>query len=108
VTIDVKEKQVKPVKSGGQIQMPNRLKNNYLICDSSEEKIPLLINFIRKHKPAKFIIFMSTCAQVNFFEKILTRFLCQNTSTGQQKLLLLKLHRKLKSKRQKIFDQFRE
>lgn len=104
VKIEIKEKSSKLIKNG-QVQMPNRLVNSYLILNSCEEKIPFLINFIRKQNSNKFLIFMSTCAEVNFFEKIFSRYLVRN---NDEKMTLLKLHRKLKNKRQKIFDQFRE
>lgn len=100
VQIQIKEKnQKEPTR---QIQMPNRLTNYYVSFESSEDKIAFLLNFIHKKPNQKFILFMSTCAQVDYFERILIHYL------GNEKIPLLKLHRKLKNKRQKIFEQFYE
>ncbi|OTF77464.1 ATP-dependent RNA helicase-like protein, partial [Euroglyphus maynei] len=99
--IEIKEKNLKKSKPN-QLQMPNRLMNKYIVFESAEDKLPFLIDFIRQHSKEKFLVFTSTCAQVNYFERILNRYLDGN------KILLLKLHRKLKNKRQKIYDQFRE
>ena len=103
VKIEIKEKNVRSNKNG-QVQMPKRLQNKFLMVQSSEQKLPFMINFLREHGKGKYLIFMSTCAQVNYFEKILSRFLNRNN----ENVTLLKLHRKLKNKRQKLFDQFRE
>lgn len=103
VKIEIKEKNSNLLKTNS-VQMPNRLINSFVCFDSCEEKLPFLINFIRKQDTKKYLIFMSTCAQVNFFEKVFSRYL----NRGEDKITLLKLHRKLKNKRQKIFDQFRE
>ncbi|KAH7637247.1 ATP-dependent RNA helicase DDX55 [Dermatophagoides farinae] len=100
--VEIKEKNLKKLKPN-QLQMPNRLMNKYMIFESAEDKLPFLIDFIRQHPMEKFLVFISSCAQVNYFERILNRHL-----SGNNKILLLKLHRKLKNKRQKIYDQFRE
>ncbi|XP_017493029.1 PREDICTED: ATP-dependent RNA helicase DDX55-like [Rhagoletis zephyria] len=131
VKIEIGEKSRQSNKGGGggsQVQMPNRLLNRFIVLSSCEEKVPYLVNFVRqqqntaRHK--KYLIFMSTCAQVNYFEKLLGRFLnahhqhnsnsksnsksSNNNNSHNNQITLLKLHRKLKAKRQKIFEQFRE
>lgn len=116
VKIEIKEKASVKSAKGGQVQMPNRLINKFAVLGSAEEKVPFLVSFLRKQGTGKYLIFMSTCAQVNYFEKILSRYLTRASTnasasasgTGSTSVSLLKLHRKLKNKRQKIFDQFRE
>lgn len=118
VKIEIGEKSNKG-SGANQVQMPNRLLNSFVVLNSYEEKVPYLVNFVRhqqqQNSAKKYLIFMSTCAQVNYFEKLLGRFLNHNNNksnpkeTGNQSpVTLLKLHRKLKAKRQKIFEQFRE
>jgi ATP-dependent RNA helicase DDX55/SPB4 len=105
VRIEIKEKNVDPLVSPEEcLQMPQTLKNSYVLLNSCDDKLSFIIQFIRKNLNAKYLIFMSTCAQVNYFEKPILKYI----KTKDSEIPVLKLHRKLKRKRQKIFDEFRD
>ena len=104
VKVEIKEKCIEPSLNSGSLQMPQNLRNSFVCLDSCDEKLAFIISFIRRDLSAKYLLFMTTCAQVNYFEKPITKFLHKDS----KKFVVLKLHRKLKNKRQKIFDEFRE
>ena len=57
--------------SNEQIQKtPNTLKNYYMIVDA-DEKFNQLMNFLQAKKKEKIMLFVSTCAGVDYFSKIL-------------------------------------
>lgn len=64
-----------------------------------EEKFHKLVEFLRTKKKLKTIIFMSTCACVQYFSTLLKSFL-KDTE-------VLALHRKIKDKRTKIYSRFK-
>eukprot|EP00794_Sanderia_malayensis_P013842 gene13842-15288_t len=78
---------------------PETLENFYMICES-DEKFTQLVAFLRMHKDAKHIIFFNTCACVEYFSRMLKLIL--------KKADILSLHGKMKGRRAKIFDEFRE
>jgi ATP-dependent RNA helicase DDX55/SPB4 len=78
---------------------PITLNNYYKIVDPSE-KFHHLLTLLRNHKNQKHLVFMSTCACVQYFSKLLKIFL-KNTE-------VLSLHRKLKDKRNKVFNEFKK
>ncbi|KAF7491801.1 ATP-dependent RNA helicase DDX55 [Sarcoptes scabiei] len=86
------------------IHMPEKLQNYYIEFESHEDKLPFLIEMICESPEKKFIIFVSTCAQVDFLEVILKKLLL--IKKRKSKMSILKLHRKLKNKRKKIFEIF--
>ena len=88
------------LKSTG-LQISPYLSNKYIILEKSSYKIPFLINFLTKNLVKKYLVFFSTCAQVNHFFKAFEKF--SNTKA----ISIFKIHRKLRTKRQKIFDQFK-
>mmetsp|Transcript_14690 Transcript_14690/g.19267 ORF Transcript_14690/g.19267 Transcript_14690/m.19267 type:complete len:602 (+) Transcript_14690:100-1905(+) len=49
---------------------PSTLQNYYSFCEE-DEKVALLYSFLCKHKSKKFIVFLSTCACVDFYLVIL-------------------------------------
>lgn len=98
VKIEIKEKQSQKKEI---VQMPLTLANNYIVLESCKDKLVFLLQFINKHLNSKFLVFLSTCAQVNYFENPIAKFARKSTQ-------IFKIHRKLKKKRQKIFDQFKE
>ncbi len=65
------------------------------------EKMHFLINFLQeKMKSAKIIVFLSTCASVDFYTKILTAYF-------QGKENIYGIHGKLKTRRRKrIIEEF--
>ncbi|XP_015792973.1 ATP-dependent RNA helicase DDX55-like [Tetranychus urticae] len=87
------------LKSTG-LQISPYLSNNYVILESNTHKLPFLVHFVKKNPTFKYILFFSTCAQVDYFAEALIKFL-------PSELTIFKLHRKLKSRRQKIFNKFK-
>lgn len=105
------------------------LSNYYHIVDSYADKLAFTMHFIKSQAAVnpqfKAIIFLSTCAQVDYFHRLFEAFLCPGSgkkTTGKKKaknkskgppkkantLTLYKLHRKLNKKRGKIFKSFLE
>lgn len=74
--------------------------NNYFIEVQPEKKFYELIMFLRQHKNEKHLIFMSTCACVQYFSRLLGNFV--------KNVEIFGLHRKLKDKRNKIFNNFKQ
>lgn len=105
VRVEIKEKLSERRESSDEcLQMPQSLTNSFVVVDSAEDKLPLIISFIKKDLDRKYLLFLSTCAQVNYFERPISKLLREEC----HKYTVLKLHRKLKKKRQKIFDSFRD
>jgi ATP-dependent RNA helicase DDX55/SPB4 len=78
---------------------PATLKNFYLICPA-DQKFSYLVTFITQHRQDKIMVFMSTCACVEYFAKALRCIL-------KTKIDVLAIHGKMKSKRQRVFTQFK-
>ena len=72
---------------------------NFSICNP-QEKFSTLVKFLRLKEREKIIVFVATCACVEYFSTLLMHFL-----TNQK---VLSIHGKMKSKRHKIFDKFRK
>ncbi|XP_032673412.1 probable ATP-dependent RNA helicase DDX55 homolog [Odontomachus brunneus] len=87
------------VKEKSNVSTPVNLNNNYIIVQP-EYKLSIMIDFIRsKGFQTKYMIFLSTCACVDYFSQIIQTLL--------PSINVLALHGKMKSKRYKVFDQFR-
>lgn len=87
------------VKEKANVSTPLNLKNNYIIVQA-EEKLPTLIHFIKsKGTDLKYMIFLSTCACVEYFSPVVQALL--------PSIRIFALHGKMKKKRYKIFDDFR-
>jgi ATP-dependent RNA helicase DDX55/SPB4 len=80
--------------------------NNYFINVNFDDKFHQLVEFLKTKTQQKHIIFMSSCACVQYFSKILKHFLNENTNKDEVKVLAL--HRKLKGKRNEIFNEFKQ
>jgi ATP-dependent RNA helicase DDX55/SPB4 len=80
---------------------PSALSNHYLIVDPPESKLALLVSFIRT-LPAetKAMLFVSTCAAVEYVSLVLERLLKNSFN-------VMSIHGK-KAKRDKEFDKFRK
>ena len=78
---------------------PATLKNFYLTCPA-DQKFSYLVTFITQHRQDKIMVFMSTCACVEYFAKALRCIL-------KTKIDVLAIHGKMKSKRQKVFTRFK-
>ncbi len=50
--------------------MPESLENQYILLNNRFEKIIELINFLVDNKNEKLIVFLNTCASVEFYGKI--------------------------------------
>lgn len=85
-----------------QLQMPDKLSNFYYVCDSYVGRLALVCELIRTDEYKKILVFLSTCAQIDYFSQGLKEQLKDKKSTR-----LLTFHRRLKSKRRSIFDQFK-
>ncbi|XP_070707264.1 ATP-dependent RNA helicase DDX55 [Pempheris klunzingeri] len=95
VRITVKEKGV----AATSIQKtPSRLSNYYTIC-RAEDKFNKLVAFLRQHKHEKNLVFFSTCACVEYYGRAL--------ETLVKKVTVHCIHGKMKTKRNKIFADFR-
>ncbi|CAF4575227.1 unnamed protein product, partial [Rotaria sp. Silwood1] len=92
---------VKQTGSAADQRTPSSLKNVYMICEPNE-KLSQLIHFINEHRPAKIMIFFSTCACVQYFASILKYLFRSSTSTK-----IYSIHRKLRNKRSTVIEQFR-
>lgn len=88
------------VKEKSNISTPVNLNNSYTIVQP-EHKLSIMIDFIRSIGfKTKYMIFLSTCACVDYFSRVIQVLL--------PSINVLALHGKMKSKRYKIFDQFRQ
>ncbi|KAG7199984.1 hypothetical protein KM043_014409 [Ampulex compressa] len=87
------------VKEQANTSTPLNLKSSYTVVNA-EHKLSIMINFIRATGTnKKYMIFLSTCACVDYFSHIVRDML---PSTQ-----ILALHGKMKNKRYKVFDEFR-
>ncbi|XP_050464865.1 probable ATP-dependent RNA helicase DDX55 homolog [Cataglyphis hispanica] len=87
------------VKEKSNISTPVNLNNSYTIVQP-EYKLSVMIDFIRTIGfKTKYMIFLSTCACVDYFSRVIQALL--------PSINVLALHGKMKSKRYKVFDQFR-
>jgi len=95
VTVSVKERKIGQEDS----VTPVNLDNYYVVCEA-DKKLAALITVMKKKKGVKFMVFMSTCAAVEYFSLVLKELL------NPTKVLCI--HGKMKQNRFKIFDQFRQ
>lgn len=84
-----------------QLRMPDKLINFYHICDSYIDKLALVCELIRTDEYKKILIFLSTCAQIDYFSQTIKEQL------DGKSINLLCFHRRLKSKRKSIFERFK-
>ncbi|XP_078048921.1 putative ATP-dependent RNA helicase DDX55 homolog isoform X2 [Augochlora pura] len=87
------------VKEKANISTPSNLVNNYTIVNV-EHKFSTMIDFIQqKGTNLKYMIFLSTCACVDYFSHAIQEML--------PSVQVLAIHGKMKNKRYKIFNEFR-
>ncbi|XP_016920140.1 probable ATP-dependent RNA helicase DDX55 homolog [Apis cerana] len=87
------------VKEKPNISTPSNLKNNFVIVNT-EYKFSTMIDFIQhKGTNLKYMIFLSTCACVDYFNHIVRAML--------PSVQVFAIHGKMKNKRYKIFNEFR-
>ncbi|KAJ8712666.1 hypothetical protein PYW08_007970 [Mythimna loreyi] len=87
------------VKEKSTISTPILLENYYVIVEP-EEKFLFLLNFIRNRKIAKGLFFLPTCACVDYWADVLPVFLPD--------IKIFAIHGKMKLKRSKILEKFRQ
>lgn len=87
------------VKEKKSMNTPELLENFYIIIPP-EDKLLALITFIKKEKIKKALLFLPTCACVDYWGSVLPTLL--------PNIKLLSLHGKMKQKRPKILESFRE
>ena len=81
---------------------PTSLTNYYMITPL-EEKLSRVVSFIKSHRNEKMIIFLMTCACVEFYGNALQKIL------GEEDIYIETLHGKLVQKRrEKAMERFRE
>ncbi|XP_022649209.1 ATP-dependent RNA helicase DDX55-like isoform X2 [Varroa destructor] len=90
VTVSVKEKH--NLKTPVQLQ-------NFVTQVEPEAKLSVLVAFLKQHRTEKIMVFLSTCATVQYFHTII-KHLFPDLS------MLLALHGKLRSNRSKVFAKF--
>ncbi|CAL8081090.1 unnamed protein product [Calicophoron daubneyi] len=88
--------------SDTQQRTPIALQNFYTVIES-DAKICAMIKFIRSHMNEKILVFLATCACVDYFSRVLRLVL-----PAAQAKRLYALHGKLKTKRTVIFNSFRQ
>ncbi|OQR72157.1 ATP-dependent RNA helicase DDX55-like [Tropilaelaps mercedesae] len=90
VTVSVKEKH--------SLKTPVQLRNFFTQVEP-ESKLNVLLAFLREHKTEKIMVFLSTCAIVQYFQTVIKSLL-------RDLSLVLALHGKLRNKRAKVFAKF--
>ncbi|KAA0191208.1 ATP-dependent RNA helicase DDX55 [Fasciolopsis buskii] len=85
----------------GGLRTPAALQNFYAIVDP-EVKFSTLIRFLLAHSNDKILCFLATCACVDYFARLVRKFLPKNRAKS-----VYALHRKLRKKRTAIFNAFR-
>ena len=81
------------------VSTPVTLRNYYTITPA-HLKLASLTAFLREHLGAKVILFIATCVGVDYFSRILAEEL--------KDVRILSLHGKMKERRFKLFDTFRD
>ncbi|OWR54886.1 ATP-dependent RNA helicase DDX55 [Danaus plexippus plexippus] len=86
------------VKEKSSISTPVALENFYIIVQP-QDKLLVLLNFIRNRKVTKGLFFLPTCACVDYWADVLPGFLPD--------MKIYAIHGKMKQKRNKILEKFR-
>ncbi|XP_029031914.2 probable ATP-dependent RNA helicase DDX55 homolog [Osmia bicornis bicornis] len=87
------------VKEKANISTPSNLTNSYTIVDA-QYKLSIMIDFIQnKGTNLKYMIFLSTCACVDYFNHVIQTLL--------PSVQVFAIHGKMKNKRYKVFNEFR-
>jgi len=84
--------------SGREERTPASLENHFMVCDPSLS-LATLVQWLKERPKDKVMVFLATCACVDYFALLLKHFL--------PKQKVLSIHGQMKKKRKKIFSQFR-
>ena len=79
---------------------PSSLENFYVLCEA-QTKLSVLVELLKSRQSEKVMVFAATCACVDYFSLLLRHLLAVEVR-------LFSIHGKMKKKRQKIFNQFRQ
>ncbi|XP_060534460.1 probable ATP-dependent RNA helicase DDX55 homolog [Cylas formicarius] len=77
--------------------------NNYYVLARNDGKLATLLAFLETKNVHKALLFLPTCACVDYWSKIFPRIILQKL-----KLPIMAIHGKMKDKRKKILDKFRD
>lgn len=88
------------VKEKHNLKTPVQLQN-FVMQVEPETKLNVLLAFLKQHKTEKVMVFLSTCATVQYFHTVIKHLIADLS-------MLLALHGKLRSKRSKVFAKFSE
>lgn len=83
------------------LMMPDTLTNHFYVCDSYAHKLATLTELVRQDEFKKILVFFATCSQIDYFYE------CLASSIKDRQIPILKLHRRLKSKRKSLFKEFK-
>nr|CAD7452250.1 unnamed protein product [Timema tahoe] len=98
VIVSVKEKDSNRLAGEEALSTPLTLCNHYMMCEA-DAKLATLLGFVRAQGRKKYMLFLSTCACVEYFTVVLKALL--------KDLAVFGIHGKMKNKRTQIFDSFR-
>lgn len=102
VTEKVLNSSKNPEESSTDILSTPSTLSNYYVNLNPVDKLPFLVKFLNHHGyEKKYMLFLSTCACVDYFCDILKVLL-------EKKLSVFSIHGKMKEKRYTIFDSFRK
>eukprot|EP01135_Chromosphaera_perkinsii_P000057 Nk52_evm8s24 gene=Nk52_evmTU8s24 len=97
-------------KADYQQMIPSGLTVKYLLCES-DEKLMHLMDFIRKHPEEKTLVYVCTCACVDFMERLVGELLSQQTGDDRnnEKVPVFGLHGQMVQKRRTLtYKRFKE
>lgn len=83
-------------------QSTPELLENYYIITSNDGKLATVINFLQEKHVNKAMLFLPTCATVDYWSEIFPNIIPQKMN-----LPVLAIHGKMKEKRNKILERFR-
>lgn len=81
---------------------PELLENFYIIT-KNDGKLATLLTFLEEKRVNKAMLFLPTCAIVDYWSRIFSHIIPK-----QLKLPVLAIHGKMKEKRKRVLDQFRD
>ena len=88
-------------KEGSTLSTPASLDNFYTVVENPQDKLALLVDFVKRTVKKKSLVFFSTCAGVEYFSLCLERLL-------KNKFTIFSIHGKKGQKRHKVFEAFKK
>lgn len=81
---------------------PEQLDNFYIVANNNN-KLAALVSFMENQKDSKVMLFLPTCATVDYWSVVFPRLFATELN-----IPILAMHGKMKEKRKKILDKFKE